>query len=844
MSRSMRTLMGQGVAVVLALAATVLAPALAHAGAGASATPTFPPNVTVGQGGAGSITLGNSNSPPENGLTNAVCKTGDTSPPCGNPEPGIVLVPSCGQVAVGVCQGAGADPGVFQISSPASGRVLTACAGMSFTTSVTNPTFGTVRFHPTSGSVTLPGAGAQCIIDFNFTVLKAPTIDSNPAPGLQTGQTTEHTQCVSSCVGSPLTALGRGSNATTVALAQPTIATSVAAATIALGQTTSDSATVSGRVNPTAFGTVSFALYGPGDVECGNPIFSPSPIALPAAGNTVSSPSFQPDEIGTYFWRAFYSGDANNAGVSASCGDANETVVVKAQPTIATTASQGITLGGGTLTDTATVSGRVSPVEGATIAFALYGPNDATCSGTPAFAPAPASYPAAGGPVASPPFTPTQAGTYRWRATYSGDDNNLAVTGACGDPNESAVVADVPPPPRGTPAMTTQASPAVALGGQVTDTATLTGRVNPVAGATVRFELFSPGDLACTGTPVFTASVPVSAAGTATSPAFTPADAGTYRWLASYSGDASNNPVSGACNAANESVSVTSTTEPQILSARFASVPVVGRSVDLVIRASDPDSEISGVQVSFGETRGLEGISACRVRSLGSAVQTREIRLPYVFRTPGRAPHHDRHAVGRLHGCAAARGDDDQRGRRAGGGDAQHPARAGRARRRKRSRGVPPRPRHAARTASCRRRPPTCHESPPPRCASSTSSAASAAARRSRHSPRLARAASAHSSDMFRRKYFEHEKVPGGPRLAQRLRRAGYRGGTFAENIGYGSTNSATLQVKAWMNSPGHRANILHPRLLFGGIGVNIGIPLTPQRPGSIYTMVFGGTLR
>jgi uncharacterized protein YkwD len=111
-------------------------------------------------------------------------------------------------------------------------------------------------------------------------------------------------------------------------------------------------------------------------------------------------------------------------------------------------------------------------------------------------------------------------------------------------------------------------------------------------------------------------------------------------------------------------------------------------------------------------------------------------------------------------------------------------------------------------------------------------------------SPRLARAAAAHSSDMQRRRYFEHERVPGGPKLAARLRRAGYRGPTYAENIGYGSDFNAALMVDAWMHSPGHRANILHPRLRFGGVGLATAMPLAPQRPGSTYTMDFGATPR
>ena len=40
-------------------------------------------------------------------------------------------------------------------------------------------------------------------------------------------------------------------------------------------------------------------------------------------------------------------------------------------------------------------------------------------------------------------------------------------------------------------------------------------------------------------------------------PAFTPTAAGTYRWIANYSGDANNNATANGCNAANENVVVT-----------------------------------------------------------------------------------------------------------------------------------------------------------------------------------------------------------------------------------------------------------------------------------------------
>ena len=52
---------------------------------------------------------------------------------------------------------------------------------------------------------------------------------------------------------------------------------------------------------------------------------------------TVPSAAFTPTQAGTYRWRAFYSGDANNAAVSGGCGDTGENdTVIKASPTIAT----------------------------------------------------------------------------------------------------------------------------------------------------------------------------------------------------------------------------------------------------------------------------------------------------------------------------------------------------------------------------------------------------------------------------------------------------------------------------------------------------------------------------
>ena len=114
---------------------------------------------------------------------------------------------------------------------------------------------------------------------------------------------------------------------------------------------------------------------------------------------------------------------------------ASGTLTVLAAPTIATTASASVTVGGA-ITDTATLAGGSSPT--GTITFTLFGPNDATCANAPVFT---STVTVNGnGSYTSSSFTTASAGTYNWIATYNGDANNGAPTSACADPNESVVV--------------------------------------------------------------------------------------------------------------------------------------------------------------------------------------------------------------------------------------------------------------------------------------------------------------------------------------------------------------------------------------------------------------------
>jgi hypothetical protein len=95
------------------------------------------------------------------------------------------------------------------------------------------------------------------------------------------------------------------------------------------------------------------------------------------------------------------------------------------------------------------------------------------------------------------------------------------------------------------------------LGRAISDTATLSGSNGAIG--TITFNLYAPSDASCLAAPVFTSEVAIEGNGSYSSTAFTSAALGTYHWIANYSGDANNAPTANACNAANESVLVTST---------------------------------------------------------------------------------------------------------------------------------------------------------------------------------------------------------------------------------------------------------------------------------------------
>ena len=100
---------------------------------------------------------------------------------------------------------------------------------------------------------------------------------------------------------------------------------------------------------------------------------------------------------------------------------------------------------------------------------------------------------------------------------------------------------------------------------------------------------------------------------------------------------------------------------------------------------------------------------------------------------------------------------------------------------------------------------------------------------------RLRTAARAHSADMARHNYFSHTGRDGSD-FVRRLARAGYPSSAAAgENIAYGYPTARAV-VDGWMNSEGHRRNILNCSAKVTGVG------LAYRDSTPYWTQVFGRT--
>lgn len=86
---------------------------------------------------------------------------------------------------------------------------------------------------------------------------------------------------------------------------------------------------------------------------------------------------------------------------------------------------------------------------------------------------------------------------------------------------------------------------------------------------------------------------------------------------------------------------------------------------------------------------------------------------------------------------------------------------------------------------------------------------------------RLQAAAQAHACDSATRNRMGHDGSDGSD-LGDRAARFGYSYREIAENVAQGHEGPATV-TQGWMQSPGHRRNILMRRAADAGIGIAVG---------------------
>ena len=316
----------------------------------------------------------------------------------------------------------------------------------------------------------------------------------------------------------------------------PSKDTVATASVIDVGQSVSDTATFAG--SPTPAGTVTFFLCGPStsapDCAFGGS-YQSGPFTLNASGSATSA-AFTPtlaSQAGFYCFRALYEPAATSPYSAAIHTNlTTECFVVRAGPGLATQVSQS-SITSGSVTDTATLtqSGQLGTVNG-TVSFFVCGPASSAPDCANGGTQVGGAVTVASGSATSAPFTPTIPGMYCFRAAYlPAAGSNYLTTSHTNNTTECFVL-------KAAPGLSTQASTQAMFTGQtVTDTATFTdpGALGPVTG-TVDFYVCGPGVTApnCTIGGTLVTDNAVVAANSATSTAFTPAQAGTYCFRAEY----------------------------------------------------------------------------------------------------------------------------------------------------------------------------------------------------------------------------------------------------------------------------------------------------------------------
>jgi uncharacterized protein YkwD len=104
----------------------------------------------------------------------------------------------------------------------------------------------------------------------------------------------------------------------------------------------------------------------------------------------------------------------------------------------------------------------------------------------------------------------------------------------------------------------------------------------------------------------------------------------------------------------------------------------------------------------------------------------------------------------------------------------------------------------------------------------------------------LNNAAQAKANDMATKNYWSHE-TPDGTQPWQFITQAGYSYTTAGENLAYGFDSSATT-ITGWMNSPGHKANLINNAFHDVGFGIANAEDYQGHGQQTIVVAMYGAT--
>jgi hypothetical protein len=251
----------------------------------------------------------------------------------------------------------------------------------------------------TTGPVGPLAAGSYSFLatyggDGNFNGSTAPCEPLTVTPGAGTASSAVSTAITVGNSTQPITAAPLGA-----------IATDHAAVTVPSG-------------SPAPTGTISFSFYETGSCDGAPTSAGTSPVA------GASSLAQGPLTVGSYSFRAVYSGDSHYASSTSPC----EVLAVSLAGTTITTVVR--TKPNGKVVDVATVSGEVEsiPITGI-VSFLRFATSNCSGPGTPA-----GGGFVTNGSAKSAAQLPPAGGVFSYRAAYSGDDNYSPSTGPCESP--------------------------------------------------------------------------------------------------------------------------------------------------------------------------------------------------------------------------------------------------------------------------------------------------------------------------------------------------------------------------------------------------------------------------